>query len=40
VDAALLRRLCLVLKHQVDPHGVRLRNAAIWQRGGRWTLPG
>jgi hypothetical protein len=29
VDAALLRRLCLVLKDQVDPHGVRLRNAAI-----------
>ncbi len=29
VDAAALRRCCLELRDQIDPHGVRLRNAAI-----------
>ena len=29
VDAALLRRYCQELKHQIDPHGLRLRNITV-----------
>jgi hypothetical protein len=29
VAAGLLRRLCYQLKDQVDPHGIRLRNARV-----------
>ncbi len=29
VDAALLRRCCLELRDQVDPHGVRLKSAEV-----------
>ena len=29
VDAALLRRCCLELRDQIDPHGVRLKSAEV-----------
>jgi hypothetical protein len=29
LDAAMLRRCCRAFKDQVDPHGIRLRNAAV-----------